>query len=104
MQLSSKVTYPASEPTEGAEADPWHGRQSSWMLYVRLTVTGDEPLDLVSYQAQHADFPNQTTLDQDFDEPQFESYRCLGQTHRSTTVSLVLASRTPTGRVDRLRM
>ena len=70
-----KVTYPT---WNGPGPDPWYGRQSSWMLYVRLTMTGDEAMDVVSYQAQNTDFPNQTTLDQDFDEPQFESYRCLG--------------------------
>ncbi len=70
-----KVTYPA---WQGSGPDPWFGRETSWMLYVRLTITGDEAMDVMSYQAQNSDFPNQTTLDQDFDEPQFESYRCLG--------------------------
>jgi hypothetical protein len=41
-------------------------------------LTGNEPADLVNYQARHKDFPHQTTADQFFDEAQFESYRALG--------------------------
>lgn len=69
-----RVHYPAIGTGSG-----WNSRKYSWMLYIRLTMTGDEPADVLNYRAKHADFPNQTTLDQDFDEPQFESYRCLGQ-------------------------
>ena len=41
-------------------------------------MTGDEPADVRNYAAAHPDFPNETTLDQVFDEPQWESYRALG--------------------------
>ena len=69
-----RVRYPVGSAKTG-----WHSRTESWILYIRLTMTGDEPADLMNYRATHPDFPNQTTLDQDFDEPQFESYRRLGQ-------------------------
>jgi hypothetical protein len=70
-----RVRYPVG----GTAEEGWNGRNNSWLLYIRLTMTGDEPADLMTYRATNPDFPNQTTLDQDFDEPQFESYRCLGQ-------------------------
>lgn len=48
------------------------------ILFIKPTLTGDEPLDVKNYHAQHADFPQETTLDQFFDEAQWESYRRLG--------------------------
>lgn len=47
-------------------------------LYVKSSLTGDEPTDVLSYKADHPVFPHQSTGDQWFDEPQFESYRALG--------------------------
>lgn len=50
----------------------------SVILFIKPSLTGDEPLDLLQYQAQHPAFPQETTLDQFFDEAQWESYRKLG--------------------------
>ena len=48
------------------------------ILYLKLSVTGNE-LELIKrYRALNPDFPHQTTLDQFFDEEQFEAYRQLG--------------------------
>jgi hypothetical protein len=48
------------------------------LLYLKASVTGDEPGDILQYQAGHREFPHQTTGDQFFSEAQFESYRSLG--------------------------
>jgi hypothetical protein len=48
-------------------------------VYVKASLTGDEPADVLNYQTCHSDFPHQTTADQWFTESQFESYRRLGQ-------------------------
>lgn len=48
------------------------------LLYLKASLTGDEPSDVQEYHAQHSDFPHQSTGDQWFDESQFESYRRLG--------------------------
>src|SRR5215211_7180110 len=49
------------------------------LIYVKPTVYGDaEPRDVLQYKEAHEDFPHQSTGDQFFDEPQFESYRMLG--------------------------
>lgn len=53
-------------------------QQKGRLFYVKASVTGDEPTDVASYRAQHEEFPHETTLDQWFDETQFESYRQLG--------------------------
>jgi hypothetical protein len=48
------------------------------LIYVKPALYGDEPRDVVNYGAANRDFPHQSTADQLFDEPQFESYRILG--------------------------
>ena len=51
----------------------------SWLLYIKPTLMGDEPADIVQYHANHPAFPQETTADQFFDEAQWESYRKLGE-------------------------
>ena len=51
---------------------------SGTLLYIKSSLTGDEPADLREYMARRQAFPNQSTADQFFDESQFESYHRLG--------------------------
>jgi hypothetical protein len=51
----------------------------SRLLYLKATVTGDEPTDVLEYRRAHPAFPHEPTSDQFFDEPQWESYRKLGE-------------------------
>jgi hypothetical protein len=55
------------------------------LVYLKPSLTGDEPADVLHYAAQHPAFPHETTADQFFSESQFESYRALGQ-HVAETV------------------
>src|SRR5205085_12693867 len=48
------------------------------LVFIRSSLTGDEPADLRNYAATHPPFPHHGTADQFFDEDQFESYRALG--------------------------
>lgn len=48
------------------------------VVYVKSSLTGDEPGDIVNYKKQHPSFPHDTTANQWFTESQFESYRRLG--------------------------
>jgi hypothetical protein len=48
------------------------------ILYIKLSVTGNESELIRRYRTVNADFPHETTLDQFFDEEQFEAYRQLG--------------------------
>ncbi len=52
--------------------------QIGTIVYVKSTLTRFLPGDLYGYRARNKDFPHQTTLDQFFDEEQFEAYRELG--------------------------
>ena len=51
---------------------------TGYLLYVKASITGDEPTDVEAYRRQHLDFPQQSTTEQFFLESQFESYRRLG--------------------------
>jgi hypothetical protein len=57
----------------------------SWLIYVKATLTGDEPVDVLEYHSSHPDFPHESTANQFFDEAQWESYRRLGE-HIGCTV------------------
>jgi hypothetical protein len=48
------------------------------LVYIKPAVYGSEPGDVLEYKKSHPTFPHQSTADQFFDEPQFESYRILG--------------------------
>jgi hypothetical protein len=49
------------------------------LLYFKPGLTGDEPIDVRQYHSRNTDFPNETTVDQFYDEAQWEAYRRLGQ-------------------------
>lgn len=53
-------------------------KKDGLLLYIKPAVYGTEPRDVLEYKKSFPDFPHQTTADQFFDEPQFESYRVLG--------------------------
>jgi hypothetical protein len=49
------------------------------LLYMKLSVVGDEPEYIRSYQNDNPQFPHESTADQFFAEDQFEAYRALGE-------------------------
>jgi len=50
----------------------------SVFLYIKATMTGDEPPDVLEYHREHPHFPHQSVFNQFLDEAQWESYRELG--------------------------
>ena len=48
------------------------------ILYLKATMSGDEPIDVRNFSAGDPTFPHDTTANQFFDEARFESYRTLG--------------------------
>lgn len=65
--IVGKIRYPEGDDCVGM------------LLYLKASLTGDEPADILEYRSVHPDFPHQSTGDQFFDESQFESYRALGR-------------------------
>jgi hypothetical protein len=56
----------------------YEDRSYGTIIYLKSSMTGDEPTDLHQYKADNAAFPHESTGDQFFSEAQFESYRRLG--------------------------
>ena len=48
------------------------------IVFLRAALSGDEPVDILTYAKTNPAFPNDPTSDQFFDEARFESYRTLG--------------------------
>jgi hypothetical protein len=83
----------AGEPADsGTGSSPYSARHAmlarvcyigtddcSWILFLKPSLTGDEPGDVLQYQKTQPDFPQESTMDQYFDEAQWESYRKLGE-------------------------
>jgi hypothetical protein len=60
------ITYPESPDDPGI------------VVYLKSSLTGDEPTDVLNYKKEDQVFPNDSTMNQWFTETQFESYRRLG--------------------------
>jgi hypothetical protein len=54
------------------------GESDGLLLVLKSSVTGNESEFIRTYRAVNPEFPNQSTLDQNFNEAQFEAYRQLG--------------------------
>jgi hypothetical protein len=54
------------------------GEETGLLIYLKPTLNGDEPDDLLRYWTEHPNFPHDSTMDQDYQADQFESYRYLG--------------------------
>ncbi len=54
------------------------GAPDGTILYLKATLSGDEPVDVRNFSAADPLFPHDSTANQFFDEARFESYRLLG--------------------------
>ncbi|MGC2235179.1 MAG: patatin-like phospholipase family protein [Pyrinomonadaceae bacterium] len=52
--------------------------ENGTLIYIKPTLDGDEPIDLINYKKSNPAFPHEGTADQMYSETQFESYRKLG--------------------------
>jgi hypothetical protein len=68
--LSGTIEYPPDRGTVKSKLGK--------IYFIKSTLLPDLPADVYGYRARHADFPDQSTGDQFFDENQFEAYRELG--------------------------
>ena len=48
------------------------------LIYIKSTLQSGLGADVMGYKKQNKSFPDQSTIDQFFDELQFEAYRELG--------------------------
>ncbi len=54
------------------------GSRTGRIIYIKPSVVGGAPADVVSFSRRREGFPHQSTVNQWFGESQFESYRRLG--------------------------
>ncbi|MFT4435098.1 patatin-like phospholipase family protein [Caballeronia sp. 15715] len=91
------INYPASTTgTTGTNAPAFQGT----LLLVKPTLTKEvisTASDLMNYALSNATFPQQTTLDQWFDEAQFESYRKLGYLIGRQLQTMTFTKQSPEG-------
>lgn len=73
---TGKIRYSCVDnETEGTPADP---KYDGVLIYIKPSLNGTEPADVLNYHTSDKAFPQDTIVDQWFSEPQFESYRALG--------------------------
>ncbi len=65
--------------------DGFGGTDKGLLLYFKPSLSGDEPPDVLQYRWRNPAFPQQSTVDQFYDEAQWESHRRLG-VHAVTSV------------------
>jgi hypothetical protein len=84
IRLAPRLDELRPDPTTGRSRCHFHlcrihyPEGTGLLLYVKLSVTGNESELIRRYRGTHPDFPHQATLDQFFDQEQFEAYRQLG--------------------------
>ena len=75
-------------PDEPGLGDQPGGHQ---LLYLKLAVPAGAPWDVLSYQDIHPAFPAASTLQQLYDDQEFEAYRALGQ-HCATELARAVSA------------
>ena len=65
-----------------------------FLIYVKASLNGTEPVDVFHYAKAHPSFPHESTANQLYSESQFESYRELG----ANAVNSILRTRRPSPR------
>ncbi len=72
---------PATPPVvSGKAGQEEEAGNIGWIIYLKSSFHDDrEPATVGSYAATNPGFPHQTTVDQFFDDDQFEAYRVLGE-------------------------
>ena len=78
LQNKKDTEYSASHCVVGSVVYPEDPENPGTVVYIKSSLTGDEPADVLNYKKQHPVFPHDSTTDQWFTESQFESYRRLG--------------------------
>ena len=71
------IRYPQENPGE-TDPNKRRERRIGYLVYLKSSLTGDEPEPVLNYKSTHKTFPHESTVDQFFDDAQFESYRSLG--------------------------
>jgi hypothetical protein len=78
LQRVKDSKYSAAHCVVGTIKYPEAPESPGTVVYIKSSLTGDEPADVLNYEKGHTMFPHDSTANQWFTESQFESYRRLG--------------------------
>ena len=73
--LKGVIEYPRSKGENAQKS----AKDIGTIIYIKSTVTSDDPKDVLAYADASRHFPHDTIANQFFDEAHFENYRALGQ-------------------------
>ncbi|WP_152052470.1 hypothetical protein [Tautonia marina] len=68
----AEILYPPDDSSDDSEP------MTGWLILVKPSFTLDEGTELLSFWAEHPEFPNDPTTDQFYAADKFEAYRMLG--------------------------
>ncbi len=88
--LVAEIYYP---PSEEQSSDT---KQKSYLIFIKSSLTGDEPTELVQYHRFNPSFPHDPTADQFYSAERFAAYTQLG-----SHIAEILCRRLP-ARLDQL--
>jgi hypothetical protein len=89
-----RICYSCVDKVVAGEAG---GRvEDGFLLYIKASLNGTEPVDVYNYARAHTSFPHEPTENQLYTEPQFESYRALGS-HVVTWIVEQVGKQLPAG-------
>ncbi|MDZ4287819.1 MAG: patatin-like phospholipase family protein [Prosthecobacter sp.] len=74
-----RIHYPARAAAASASGPAAASQGIGYLLYLKLSLTGNEGEFLRRYRLDEPVFPHHSTADQFFSEAQFEAYRSLGE-------------------------
>ena len=67
-------------------------RGKSYLVYLKSTLTGDEPRDIIGFADANHNFPHDLTSEQAFEPDRFEAYRQLGKHVAETMIAELFAN------------
>ncbi len=71
-----RIQYPDDELSKHATLGE---NRTGWLIYIKSTLNGDEPVEMLLHQKTQPQFPHDETLDQFFEPKRFMLYRQLGE-------------------------
>jgi hypothetical protein len=75
--IIAEIRYPDAQSRQNGRA---------YLVYLKSSLTGDEPRDVLGFAHANPEFPHDSTADQMFEPERFETYRQLGQHVARTTL------------------
>jgi hypothetical protein len=72
------IRYSCVDGPDGSTSPADDAKHDGLLVYIKPSLIGDEPRDVLNYHSTSETFPQESAADQWFSEAQFESYRALG--------------------------